>query len=425
MKLRCVTDRLVLPTDRGSKLNLLVEVDSSGVRAKVTRANLNICLVLDKSESMLGKKMYYVKQAAKSLVYNLVPSDMVSIVTYSDTARTVVKPQAVKSRDRIMAALEGIRAAGRTNLSAGWVRGANLVRANVNPRTVNRVLLMSDGFANEGIRDVTKLAAMAQKKREKHVLTTALGFGDAFDEDLLVAMATAGGGNFYYIARPSDTLPVFAQEIKGLTFLVADELMMCVEPSPKVQFIRQLNDYDVTTEDGTIRTSLGGIFYHEKKNALFEFMVPPHLVTGRGKIADVWLEYVAVGEGAAASARRRFKRKTPRMAVEVNYGSSEAVEGAVINKEVVQEVELMQVAAAVSSAKEKVNEDDLEGAMQVLMQVRKFLRTRDFSEQRKKDLNQLLSHFYEELRLREDPARTRKAMTTTLFNLRRGKLFSE
>jgi Ca-activated chloride channel family protein len=238
-------------------------------------------------------------------------------------------------------------------------------------------------------------------------------------------MATAGGGNFYYIARPSDTLPVFAQEIKGLTFLVADELMMCMEPSPKVQFIRQLNDYDVTTEDGTIRTSLGGIFYHEKKNALFEFMVPPHLVTGRGKIADVWLEYVAVGEGAAASARRRFKRKTPRMAVEVNYGSSEAVEGAVINKEVVQEVELMQVAAAVSSAKEKVNEDDLEGAMQVLVQVRKFLRTRDFSEQRKKDLNQLLSHFYEELRLREDPARTRKAMTTTLFNLRRGKLFSE
>jgi hypothetical protein len=113
------------------------------------------------------------------------------------------------------------------------------------------------------------------------------------------------------------------------------------------------------------------------------------------------------------------------MAVEVNYGSSEAVEGAVINKEVVQEVELMQVAAAVSSAKEKVNEDDLEGAMQVLVQVRKFLRTRDFSEQRKKDLNQLLSHFYEELRLREDPARTRKAMTTTLFNLRRGKLFSE
>lgn len=426
MKLQYLTDRSVLPVGGGSKVCLLVEIDSSEGGARGARARLNVCLVLDRSELMLGKKMYYVKQAARSLVSKLLPSDTISIVTYSDYAKTVVKPQPVKRKQKILAVLENLKASGRTNLSAGWLKGCKLVEATVSANTVNRVLLMSDGFANEGIRDSAELAALAQKKRHRHVLTTTLGFGDAFDEDLLVAIANAGGGNFHYIAAPEDVLPVFAEEVTGLTYLVADELSVCLRLSPDVQLVRQLNEYDMTTQDRTTRTALGGIFCDEKKRALFELMVPPALVAGKRRIAEVWLEYVALGDEGAGAVQfgGRWPRATEPVTVEISYASEGVVEAAVVNKVVAQEMALMQVATAIAEAKQKVNESDLDGASAVLAQIRKFLRTCEFPQQKERDLKQLLSHFTEELRLREDPARMKKMMTTTLFNLRRGRLLT-
>ncbi len=57
-------------------------------------------------------------------------------------------------------------------------------------------VLLTDGLANVGVVDPGSLTAMTRKAAEaSNVGTTTIGFGEGFDEELLAAMADAGGGN--------------------------------------------------------------------------------------------------------------------------------------------------------------------------------------------------------------------------------------
>ncbi len=65
---------------------------------------------------------------------------------------------------------------------------------------VNRCLLLTDGLANVGMTDRDELARHAGELRARGVGTSTFGVGEDFDEVLLQAMASAGGGHFYFIA---------------------------------------------------------------------------------------------------------------------------------------------------------------------------------------------------------------------------------
>lgn len=54
----------------------------------------------------------------------------------------------------------------------------------------NRVILLSDGHANEGITDREKLFAIAKEYRSSDVGISAMGVGDGFEEELMEGIAS-------------------------------------------------------------------------------------------------------------------------------------------------------------------------------------------------------------------------------------------
>src|SRR6185312_8390938 len=125
----------------------------------------------------------------------------------------IVAPGPAADKDRIKGLLHRVLAGGCTNLSGGWLEGCKHVQKHGSREQVNRVLLLTDGQANMGIKDPKVLVETARQKAAEGVITTTLGFGSGFNEDLLIGMARASEGNFYFIESPEDVAQVFKIEL--------------------------------------------------------------------------------------------------------------------------------------------------------------------------------------------------------------------
>ena len=85
--------------------------------------------------------------------------------------------------------------------------------AALDPEAVNRVLLLTDGLANEGMTDPAELERHAGELRARGVSTSTFGVGEDFDERLLGAMADAGGGAFRFIGTPEEIRALIGSEV--------------------------------------------------------------------------------------------------------------------------------------------------------------------------------------------------------------------
>ena len=120
--------------------------------------------------------------------------------------------------------LEAIEPRGNTNLGEGWLRGAEQVATALDPEAVNRVLLLTDGLANEGMTDPAELERHAAGLRARGVSTSTFGVGEDFDERLLGAMADAGGGAFRFIGKPEEIPALIGSEVGELLEVTAKDV---------------------------------------------------------------------------------------------------------------------------------------------------------------------------------------------------------
>ena len=230
------------------------------------RRPLNVALVIDRSGSMAGAPLRYALKAAADFVDRLTADDRLSIVVYDDNVDTLLDAQLVTDKAAIKQVLSGVRAGGLTNLSGGWLRGCELVASHKTERHVNRVLLLTDGQANAGITNAKTLIATAAKKVEEGISTTTLGFGEHFEEDLLIGMARAAGGNFYFIQSLDDAADVFGAELDSLKAVAAQNLTVTLNPLGAVKLLDVLSLARTEPQaDGRLVVRLGDVFENEDK----------------------------------------------------------------------------------------------------------------------------------------------------------------
>ncbi|MFW5708702.1 MAG: VWA domain-containing protein [Chloroflexota bacterium] len=291
MKADYVLDYDSLTPNQAHKLYLMARFSTGPAPNHQSRRPLNLGLVIDRSGSMAGQKLSYTIQAAQFLVQNLSNADILSIVLYNDHIETLLTPEHVTRKDAINQQIATIKASGTTNLSSGWLEGCKLVDQNRSAGFLNRVILMSDGLANRGVTDPAQLILMAQQKRQKGVSTTTMGLGTDFNEDLLMDMANAGGGAFYFIESPEVTPTIFQEELQGLLNVVGQNLSVSVRPARGVTVDDQLNAYPMNHDDAFMTFRMGDIFAEEIKALVLEIGVPAQPSTGKLKLADLRFEY--------------------------------------------------------------------------------------------------------------------------------------
>jgi Ca-activated chloride channel family protein len=285
------------------------------------RQPLNVALVMDRSGSMAGAPLRYAQQAAANFVDRLAPEDRLSIVVYDDKVDTLLDAQLVTDKEAIKRVISGIRAGGLTNLSGGWLRGCELVAAHRRDDQVNRVLLLTDGQANAGITQPKVLISTAAKKAEEGISTTTLGFGEHFEEDLLIGMARAAGGNFYFIQSPDDAADVFEAELDSLKAVAAQNLTVMLAPvgAVKIEDVLSLSRTEPQA-DGRLSVRLGDVFENEDKLLGLQLGLPA-LPPGQHALLTVSYRADIIRNGAVEAVSGDYT-------VQVTAGPIEAVAAA-------------------------------------------------------------------------------------------------
>ncbi|MEH2231869.1 MAG: VWA domain-containing protein [Nostoc sp.] len=257
-------DQSILAAGSSLKTNILLRFRAD--IAKSPRRNLNLSLVIDRSGSMAGAPLHHALKAAESVVDRLEPDDILSVVVYDDEVDSVVPPQAVTNKATLKNSIRKVRAGGITNLSGGWLKGCEHVKTRLDPQKINRVLLLTDGHANMGIQDPKILTATAGQKAEEGIITTTLGFAQGFNEDLLIGMARAATGNFYFIQSIDEATEVFSIELDSLRAVVGQNLKVTLELADGVSLVDTLSLAKVSQNDaGQAVITLGELYEGEDK----------------------------------------------------------------------------------------------------------------------------------------------------------------
>ncbi|WP_094584965.1 VWA domain-containing protein [Synechococcus sp. BO 8801] len=242
--------RPAVASDRPSILDLLLTITPPPVAAEASlreRPPLNLALVIDRSGSMSGTKLSYARKAARFLAGELTGRDRLAIVSFDDEMNVVVPSRPVADPQPFIAAINTIHSGGCTALFDGWRAGATQVAEHLDPGAMNRVLLLSDGQANEGLTNQEQIAAKVAGLTQRGISTSAFGLGDDFDEDLMGAMAAAGDGTLAHIETPSQLADLYASELQGLASTFGRRVSLGVRGKNGAEVVDLLNDLKSTT----------------------------------------------------------------------------------------------------------------------------------------------------------------------------------
>jgi Ca-activated chloride channel family protein len=204
--------------DESFHVLLRVQAPATGAEQPIP---LRIAVVVDRSGSMQGAPLREAKRCVRYLVEHLSAADHVALVVYDDTVQTPIEMMAADLVQPVVGdTLSTIDPGGSTDLHAGWLTGADLVAPHTAGDALCRVILLSDGKANEGLTDVHQITRQVRALAQTGVTTTTVGLGRSFNEHLMSSMAEAGQGMAHYGERSEDLFETFESELGLMKNLV-------------------------------------------------------------------------------------------------------------------------------------------------------------------------------------------------------------
>jgi Ca-activated chloride channel family protein len=272
----------------GGTAYLQMEIITGNVVFKKQRP-MNICVVLDRSGSMADdKKIDYAKKALKSLVDRLTSEDFLSIVIYDDVIETLLPMQKVTNKRKIKSLVDEVYPRNSTNLGGGMQEGFKQIERNLKREYINRVILMSDGLANVGVTDPHELNRIAHRYRNKSISLTTMGVGLDYNENLMLGLAEAGGGNYYFIESPKQLAFIFDKELHGLSMVVAQNASIELNLGSGVR-LKDVIGCEWNTSGNTWIIPLGDLYANEHRDLTIELTLPEG--AGSKEIASAVLKY--------------------------------------------------------------------------------------------------------------------------------------
>lgn len=357
-KIEFLTERPKLVAGREQTVDVLIRITppEADAGAVARRPRLNLSLVLDRSGSMDGEKMLRAREATAYCIDQLLPSDRLSVVIFDNKIEVLIPSQLAENKAQLKSMLKEVYARNSTALHEAWVRGGLQVSEHLTDGAVNRVVLITDGLANEGLTNVDQIVSQVRGLADRNVSTSTIGIGDDFNEDLLIPMAHAGGGNSWHVKTADDMQRIFAVELEGLIAQVAHTVTLGLVPADGVRLADVLNDFELGE---TGRYKLPNLQAGSPVDVVAQFRVPAQEEGTRLRLLDLRLGYTPQEMKAAEVVKQVF---------EVEFAPEQVVERSLVNHEVIKAVQMLMNARARAEAVRLMDAGDFVGTRRVLHQ---------------------------------------------------------
>ena len=379
-----INDMSVVRHGAGTKKVLLKIFGEKQQNNKTERMPLNISLVIDVSGSMndmVGKhndnnknpamgylnnlsqrvggflggktKLNQVKEAAHNCIDLLQDGDYISIVTFNTHAHTIQESIKIEGNNKqiIKNKITSMVANGGTNVHAGWLNGSMEVAKKLSSKSINRVLVLTDGEISFGYPNSQEIISAVEGLSQKGISTTTFGVGDHYNEDLLEKMATVSGGNAYYIEDESKVVSILKEEFSCLNNVIAN--------NATIEFISEkatascLNELDYVNKKFIIGNIVGG----KEVTVLLEFKYDNQSKYGYlFNLGKVNLEFI--------NSEGKKEVKT----IDLNYHtvSDEAFALEAIEEEINIQTTILEIAKQQKLAKEEMKKGNRNAAYDML-----------------------------------------------------------
>ena len=212
---------------------------------------INLALVIDKSGSMAdADKLSRVKESLLTLVNQLREADTLSIVVFDSEAEVLRPARVLGDREEVRRLIRQIEPGSSTNIHAGLMLGYREALRHHNREGTNRVVLLTDGIANQGVTDPAQIARDSLSFNDRGVDLSTIGVGLDLNKDLLRQLAKSGRGLFHFVADAQDIDKVFLKEVQSLVAPVASEPNLEVEYGPEMELAQVYGYEPERTERG-------------------------------------------------------------------------------------------------------------------------------------------------------------------------------
>ena len=367
--------------DKENIVNLLLSLQGPKLPDENRRNPLRLVALLDHSPSMNSSvdaphgtwspiytgnesKLDRLKATMLKLVDNLTPQDQLAIVWFAEDASTKgFSAMTSANRDKLKREIKAIGTRSATNIGRA-LEVANEVLRTVKdePGTMTRVLMLTDGEATSGDRTPDGLVARVGALPSFAGLS-CFGYGLDWNEDLLSAMSSKGGGGYYFIDNIKVVTRAFASEIGGLLTCYAKNIEVKLTMPHGVVFDKLLNEYPFEIMKNEITIEAGDLFFEEDRKLVMRFKVPKDKQIGFATgnqidLADIVVTMDSLVDGKSVT------QQGGKVTLEVVTKEEDLPAKA--NKAVAEEVAVLEAALAQVKAKEMAKQGDLVGARSVL-----------------------------------------------------------
>lgn len=249
----------------------------------------DLVIVLDRSGSMEGQKLADARRAIIRLLDRLSPEDRLALVTYSNGAQTrsPLVPMNQPNRRQLASALEKVHASGGTNLGGGLALGIGLLTGTGDMERQRRVILISDGLANQGVTDPIALGRMASAAVGNRFSISTVGVGLDFNEMLLTAIADRGTGHYHFMEDPKVFARVFETELQATRHVAAADVTIRIPLAPGVRLVGA-GGHPIGHEKDTAVIHPGNLLSGQSRTLYLTFQVPTDvekkIVLGRVRV---------------------------------------------------------------------------------------------------------------------------------------------
>lgn len=284
--------------------NLAVTIAAPPGAAMLPRSPVSLAIVIDRSGSMHGAPIENARTAALTALRQLAPDDAFSVVTYSTAAEVVlpVQPASDANKAAARAAIESIYDDGGTCISCGLTAGAAELAKTPVRGGLRRMLLISDGQANEGLYDRDELAQLAANQAARGASISTIGVGLDFDETTMRRLAEVGRGNYYFVEDTVALSTVFNRELASLGKTVASDVRLVVTAARPSVVIEEAYGYPMVKQGNSVVIPISDLRAGETRKVVLRVKLDAPAAGDAVQVAQVDLGWHRVPDGLQRAA---------------------------------------------------------------------------------------------------------------------------
>jgi len=259
------------------------------------RPQLNLCLVIDCSTSMQGVRLDTAKETAIELVRQLQPTDILSIVRFSDRAEVLLPANLLVNQRNLEFQIQMLSASGGTEIYQGLNLGMRETRRFRHANRINHIILITDGRT---YGDEEHCLQLADQATSLQVGLSAFGIGGSWNDTFLDTLTAKTGGSSMFISNAQDIRHFLLEKANSLGDIYANNVTYNFDTPDDVELSFAFRIFPEAAPLNTASPVILGAVPRKKKLAfLFEFRVNRiHQDATQVQLAEGRLSYQTPGE---------------------------------------------------------------------------------------------------------------------------------